>query len=49
VPVTNTLAYYEYSQITDVKSFMKLGPYENNTLGPQCIIFVRNFRIFVIS
>jgi hypothetical protein len=24
--VTNTLAYYEFSQITDVKSFITLGP-----------------------
>jgi hypothetical protein len=37
LPVASTLAYYKYSCITDVKSFIRLPP------------VVRNLQIFVLT
>jgi hypothetical protein len=39
LPVTSTLAYYEYSQITAEKSFVRLKPEPNVTKLFKALIY----------
>ncbi len=43
MPTTNTLAYYEHSDIYDVKILITLGP------SVDAVNYGRNLRMFVIS
>jgi hypothetical protein len=45
LPGTNTLAYYEHSEIMDVKSFITLCPGHISFKT----FYINNIRIFVIS
>ncbi len=48
LPVTNTLAYYISSSITDRKSFITLGP-AGEAGGFHCQSFMLSFLVFMLS